>query len=92
MTVRREMGRDIGGACGQLRKSYLEKGRGGRAMNAYGTDRHRTECGRSNQDSYFALPKRRWDRFPTFLWSPTAWAGIRPGDFASRFVVDTMVR
>ena len=24
-------------------------------------------------------PKRRWDRFPTFLWSPTAWAGIRPG-------------
>ena len=28
VTVRREMGRDIGGACGQLRKSYLEqKGR-----------------------------------------------------------------
>lgn len=25
VTVRREMGRDIGGACGQLRKSYLEK-------------------------------------------------------------------
>ncbi len=25
-TVRREMGRDIGGACGQLRKGYLEKG------------------------------------------------------------------
>ncbi len=25
MTVRREMGRDIGGACGQLRKSYLEQ-------------------------------------------------------------------
>ena len=25
MTVRREMGRDIGGACGQLRKSYLKK-------------------------------------------------------------------
>lgn len=25
-TVRREMGRDIGGACGQLRKSYLEEG------------------------------------------------------------------
>jgi len=24
--VRREMGRDIGGACGQLRKSYLEEG------------------------------------------------------------------
>ena len=23
-TVRREMGRDIGGACGQLRKSYME--------------------------------------------------------------------
>ncbi len=26
VTVRREMGRDIGGACGQLRKSYLEGG------------------------------------------------------------------
>ena len=25
-TVRREMGRDIGGACGQLRKSYLAGG------------------------------------------------------------------
>ena len=25
VTVRREMGRDIGGACGQLRKSYLKK-------------------------------------------------------------------
>ena len=25
VTVRREMGRDIGGACGQLRKSYLNK-------------------------------------------------------------------
>ena len=24
VTVRREMGRDIGGACGQLRKSYME--------------------------------------------------------------------
>ena len=26
VTIRREMGRDIGGACGQLRKSFLEKG------------------------------------------------------------------
>jgi 23S rRNA (adenine2503-C2)-methyltransferase len=25
VTIRREMGRDIGGACGQLRKSYLNK-------------------------------------------------------------------
>lgn len=25
VTIRREMGRDIGGACGQLRKSYLER-------------------------------------------------------------------
>ena len=24
VTIRREMGRDIGGACGQLRKSYME--------------------------------------------------------------------
>ena len=28
VTVRREMGRDIGGACGQLRKSYLKKEEG----------------------------------------------------------------
>ena len=28
VTVRREMGRDIGGACGQLRKSYLSKKEG----------------------------------------------------------------
>jgi 23S rRNA (adenine2503-C2)-methyltransferase len=25
VTIRREMGRDINGACGQLRRSYLEK-------------------------------------------------------------------
>ena len=25
VTIRREMGRDIGGACGQLRKSYLSE-------------------------------------------------------------------
>ena len=25
VTIRREMGRDIGGACGQLRKSFLEE-------------------------------------------------------------------
>ena len=52
MTVRREMGRDIGGACGQLRKKLSEKGRGGRAMNSYG----QTDTGRvrkSNQDSIF---------------------------------------
>ena len=24
VTIRREMGRDIGGACGQLRKSYMD--------------------------------------------------------------------
>lgn len=28
VTIRREMGRDIGGACGQLRKSYLDKTKG----------------------------------------------------------------
>ena len=27
VTIRREMGRDIGGACGQLRKSYIEEQR-----------------------------------------------------------------
>ena len=28
VTIRREMGRDIDGACGQLRKSYLDQGKG----------------------------------------------------------------
>lgn len=28
VTIRREMGRDIGGACGQLRKSYLDRTKG----------------------------------------------------------------
>ena len=28
VTIRREMGRDINGACGQLRKSYLEENQG----------------------------------------------------------------
>jgi 23S rRNA (adenine2503-C2)-methyltransferase len=27
-TIRREMGRDIDGACGQLRKSYLDQEKG----------------------------------------------------------------
>lgn len=30
VTVRREMGRDINGACGQLRRSFLENDKGGR--------------------------------------------------------------
>ena len=29
VTVRREMGRDIGGACGQLRKSFMDEERKG---------------------------------------------------------------
>ena len=29
VTIRREMGRDIGGACGQLRKSYMEENKEG---------------------------------------------------------------
>lgn len=28
VTIRREMGRDIGGACGQLRKSYMDRNKG----------------------------------------------------------------
>ena len=28
VTIRREMGRDIGGACGQLRKSYMDRDKG----------------------------------------------------------------
>ena len=32
-TVRREMGRDIQGACGQLRRSYLEQGMGENGMS-----------------------------------------------------------
>jgi 23S rRNA (adenine2503-C2)-methyltransferase len=28
VTIRREMGRDIDGACGQLRKSYLDQEKG----------------------------------------------------------------
>ena len=28
VTIRREMGRDINGACGQLRRSYMEKNKG----------------------------------------------------------------
>ncbi|MGN0334567.1 MAG: 23S rRNA (adenine(2503)-C(2))-methyltransferase RlmN [Lachnospiraceae bacterium] len=31
VTIRREMGRDIDGACGQLRKSYLDQEKGGNA-------------------------------------------------------------
>ena len=35
VTIRREMGRDINGACGQLRRSYMEKEqRRGRNMKA----------------------------------------------------------
>ena len=28
VTIRREMGRDINGACGQLRKSYMDRAKG----------------------------------------------------------------
>lgn len=28
VTIRREMGKDIDGACGQLRKRHLEEGKG----------------------------------------------------------------
>ncbi len=38
VTVRREMGRDIGGACGQLRKSYMDRNTGGMIHGSIRTD------------------------------------------------------
>ncbi len=47
-------------------------------MNSYG----QTDTGRvrkSNQDSIFLSETAGGTAFQPFLWSPTAWAGIRPG-------------
>ena len=60
-------------------------------MNSYGqTDTGRVRTIESGFD--LCCPKRRWDRFPNLFMVADGMGGHKAGDFASRFVVDTMVR
>ena len=71
-------------------KKLSEKGRGGRAMNSYG----QTDTGRvrkSNQDSIF-LSETPVGPLSNLFMVADGMGGHKAGDFASRFVVDTMVR
>ncbi len=91
VTVRREMGRDINGACGQLRKSFLEEeGKGESDHGGMCTDRHRTEA-EHESGFYLCQHKIPSDPWKTCLLWRMAWADIRRG-FRFPFVVENLVR
>ena len=89
VTIRREMGRDIDGACGQLRKRYAEKG-GGKGMRTFSiTDKGRIR--RMNQDFVFSS-EEPVGNLPNLFIVADGMGGHNAGDYASRRAVEVMVR
>ena len=89
VTIRREMGRDIDGACGQLRKRYTEKG-GGKGMRTFSiTDKGRIR--RMNQDFVFSS-EEPVGNLPNLFIVADGMGGHNAGDYASRRAVEVMVR
>ena len=90
VTIRREMGRDINGACGQLRRSYMEKNRRrGRNMKAFCI----TDVGQNrsmNQDFVFAS-ETPVGNLPNLFVVADGMGGHRAGDTASRDTVGTLI-
>ena len=80
VTIRREMGRDIDGACGQLRNKYMED-----------VD-EMTDVGRRrevNQD-YVYVTDRPIGPFPNLLTVADGMGGHKAGDFASSYTVNVL--
>ena len=82
-----EMGRDIGGACGQLRKSYIE---GGDDMEAYALTDIRRRVRSMNQD-YIYASQETIGSLPNLFLVADGMGGHQAGDFASRYAVEHLV-
>ena len=92
VTIRREMGRDIDGACGQLRKSFLTEEQKGsektlwKACALTDTGRVRT----ANQDYVYASVEPVGS-LPNLFVVADGMGGHQAGDVASRYIVENLV-
>ena len=89
VTIRREMGRDIGGACGQLRKSYMDKEKRSKGMRSCCV----TDVGQkrtTNQDFVFASDTPVGP-LPNLLIVADGMGGHQAGDMASRYAAEVIV-
>ena len=86
VTIRRERGSDIDGACGQLRRRHAAKSEG--QMKIYAM----TDVGRRrevNQD-YVYVTDRPIGPFPNLLTVADGMGGHKAGDFASSYTVNVL--
>ena len=84
VTIRREMGRDIDGACGQLRRSYMEAGT--KERKKHESVIALTDIGRSrsmNQD-YVFVSETPVGNLPNLFVVADGMGGHKAGDTASR--------
>ena len=89
VTIRREMGSDIDGACGQLRKSYMEKQKARSDMRIYSA----TDVGQKrkmNQDYVFAS-EGPVGNLPNLFTVADGMGGHNAGDYASSHAVRILV-
>lgn len=89
VTIRREMGRDIDGACGQLRKRFFEKGGRERMRTFSITDKGRIR--QMNQD-YVFVSENPVGNLPNLFIVADGMGGHKAGDYASRYAVEVIVR
>ena len=89
VTIRREMGRDIDGACGQLRKRNSERQDSKKMKISSLTDIGNTR--EMNQD-YLYSSEESVGKLPNLFLVADGMGGHKAGEFASRYVVEHIVR
>mgnify|MGYP000355708782 CR=1 FL=1 len=87
------MGRDIDGACGQLRETLYQPCRkvGSREDEDVFHDAHRAATGEMNQDYMFTSETAVGKSAESFFLVADGMGGHAAGDYASRFTVEKLV-